>query len=443
MMKREFGKVGYVLRRFPRLSQTFILSEVLELERRGVPLEIFSLLEPLQEPRHGILKEVQSPVTYLPKDSLPEWRVQEERFAEGTFRERPLKELFQAGRLPKDLVPKKILGTLVNGFAKRVRSVEELPIFAAYVRAVPQATILAALAKVKGVEHFHAHFGGDVTTVTMLASRLSGLSYSFAAHAVDIYDRNVNRALLREKIRGARFVVTISEYNRRVLGTLVGKEAARKIIRVYNGVDVTRLRPDAAAPRDPHLILAVGRLVEKKGFHELVDACGFLRDKGRSYRCLIVGEGVERDRLTQQIIALGVQDRVILTGAQPQEQVLNMMKEASVLVVPSVVSATGDQDGLPTVLIEALAVGLPVISTTLSGIPEIIEHRKTGLLVRPGDYLALAAAIERLLGEQGLRERMAQRGLKKVQEGFDIRKNVRALRNRFARVMLPSARSKA
>jgi glycosyltransferase involved in cell wall biosynthesis len=134
---------------------------------------------------------------------------------------------------------------------------------------------------------------------------------------------------------------------------------------------------------------------------------------------------------------------VILAGARPQEHVLNMMREATVLVVPSVVSARGDQDGLPTVLIEALAVGLPVISTTLSGIPEIIEHRKTGLLVPPGDSIHLAAAIEQLLGNRDLRERLAGRGLKKVQESFDIRKNVRALRNRFARLMLPSDRSRA
>jgi glycosyltransferase involved in cell wall biosynthesis len=406
-------------------------------------LHIFSLQEPLKEPRHGMLKEVQSPVTYLPKDSIPEWRVQEGRFIEGTFQERPFKELFQEGKLPKELAPRHILDRLVERFVKGVRSVEELQIFAAHVKTAPQAAILAALAKAKGVKHLHAHFGGDVTTVAMLASRLSGVSYSFAAHAVDIYDQHVNRALLKEKILWAQFVITCTEYNRRVLAMLVGKKGATKVIRAYNGVDVTLFRPDPSVFRETDQILAVGRLVEKKGFHELVSACRLLRDKGRSFRCLIVGEGTERDRLTRQIIAVGLQDCVILAGARPQEHVLNMMREATVLVVPSVVSARGDQDGLPTVLIEALAVRLPVISTTLSGIPEIIEHRKTGLLVPPGNSISLAAAIEQLLGNGNLRERLAGRGLKKVQESFDIRKNVRALRNRFARLMLPSARSGA
>jgi glycosyltransferase involved in cell wall biosynthesis len=278
----------------------------------------------------------------------------------------------------------------------------------------------------------------------MLASRLSGLPFSFSAHARDIYDENlVDRALLREKIRCAEFVITCSEYNRRVLATLGGEKADGKIMKIYNGADLTRFRPDPSVPREPALVLAVGRLVEKKGFRDLIRACRSLRDKERSFRCIIAGEGGERDRLTQQISDLGVQDRVTLVGAQPQEQVLEMMKRATIFVLPCVVSAAGDKDGLPTVLIEALAVGLPAISTTLSGIPEVIEHGKTGLLVPSGDSILLAEAIEKLLVNPDLRERLARAGLKRVRESFDVRKNVKTLRDRFARSLLNSARSRA
>jgi len=440
-MRHEFGKVGYVLGQFPILSETFIVNEVPELERQGVPLQIFSLFDPIEEPTHAILKEVQTPVLYVLQDPLTGWRIREGRFAEGAFQERPFKEVFQGEKSPKALVSPNILGGLVNRLAREVRKIEDLPIFAAQMQAIPQAAALAALTKRKGVEHLHAHFGGRTTTVAMVASRLSGLPYSFAAHAADIYRETVNRTLLKEKIRQARFVVTCTEYNRQVLAALVGEKAGKRIMRVYHGVDVTRVRPDPAVPREPNLILAVGRLVEKKGFRDLVRACRFLQEKGHAFQCTIVGEGEERDRLTQQINALGVQDRVILAGAQPQEQVLNLMKEAAVLVLPCVVSASRDQDGLPNVLMEALALGLPAVSTTLSGIPEIIEHDKTGLLVPPGDSITLAATIELILGDSYLRERLAREGLKKVRESFDIRKNAKTLRNRFARSIPISSRS--
>jgi glycosyltransferase involved in cell wall biosynthesis len=438
-MRRKFGKVGYVLAQFPLLSQTFVLNEVLELERQGMALQIFSLFDPTGEPTHAILKKVQTPVLYLIEDPLTGWRIREGRFAEGSFQERPLKELFRGEKPPKALVSPSILSGLVNRLARRVRAIEDLPVFAAQLKAVPQAAAVAALAKQKGVGHLHAHFGGYSTTVAMVAGGLSGLSYSFSAHAGDIYRGTVNRTLLKEKIRRARFVVACTEYNRGVVEALGGETAKKKILRVYHGVDFTRVRPNLAIPRKPNLILGVGRLVEKKGFLDLLRACRFLQDKGHTFRCTIVGEGEERDRLIQQISALGIQDRVVLIGARPLEQVLNMMKEATVLVLPCVVSESGDQDGLPNVLVEALAVGLPAISTTLSGIPELIEHGKTGLLVSPGDSKALASAIKQILGNHDLRDRLARNGLEKVRRNFNIRKNVEVIRGRFARSVRASA----
>ena len=400
-------KVGYVVKRFPRLSETFILNEVLELERRGDPIEIFALSEPAEKVRHEALKRLETRVTYLPTNSfLKTWKLREGRYAEGTFREYPFKELFHGEEVPEASVL----------FLK--------------------AAVLAALARARGVKHLHAHFGTAATTVAMLASRLTHIPYSFTAHAKDIYHEYVDTALLKEKIRGARFVITVSDYNRRYLAELAGENPMRKILRLYNGIDLNRFHPDPSIRREPDLILAVGRLVEKKGFQHLVQGCRFLQDWECPFRCLIVGDGPEEASLAQQISALGLKDRVILAGAQPQERLLETLKRATVLVLPCVVSSTGDQDGLPTVLLEALAVGLPAISTSLAGIPEIIEHGKTGLLVPPGDPMLLAKAIEDVLTNPTLRERLAWEGRAKAEEAFDIRKNVLVLRDFFAQSMV-------
>jgi glycosyltransferase involved in cell wall biosynthesis len=399
--------IGYVLKRYPRLSETFILNEVLELERQGVLIEIFALLRPAEEIRHEILKRIQAPVIYLPQNSsLKKWQIWEGRYTEGTFRERRLQELFQGEEIP------------------------EASVF------LLQSAALAVLAQARGVKHLHAHFGSAATTVAMRAGRLTSIPYSFTAHAKDIYHESVDPALLKEKILGARFVITVSEYNRRHLAALAGEDQAGKIFRLYNGIDLDRFRPNPSIRREPDLILAVGRLVEKKGFHHLVQACRLLQDRGRPFRCLIIGEGVERVLLTQQISDLGLQDRVVLAGARSQEQLLEVLKGATVLVLPCVVSATGDRDGLPTVLLEALAMGLPAISTTLAGIPEIIEHGKTGLLVPPGDPTLLARAIEEVITNPHLRERLGREGRSKAEEAFDIRKNVSVLHDLLARSMV-------
>ena len=396
--------LAYVLKRFPRISETFILNEVLELERQGVPIEIFSLLEPTEEIRHEALKRVHSPVTYLSRVSfLKEWPIREGRYAEGAFREQSFEELFQR----KEILESSLL------FLK--------------------AATLAALARARGVKHLHAHFGTDATTAAMLASRLTRIPFSFTAHAKDIYHESVDTATLKEKIWGARFVITVSEYNRRHLAELAGEGLAGKIFRLYNGIDLNEFQPDPSIRREPYLILAVGRLVEKKGFSHLLQACRLIQDWQCPFRCLIVGDGPERSSLTQQISTLGLQDRVILLGAQPQERVLETMKRATVFVLPCVVSAAGDRDGLPTVLLEALASGLPAISTTLAGIPEIIEHGKSGLLVPPGDSTCLAKALEGVLKNPPLQEQLGREGRSKAETVFDIRKNVRVLRDLFTR----------
>ena len=401
-------KIGYVLKRFPRLSETFILNEILELERLDTPIQIYSLIDVTLEepgsPRHKLVQELKSPVVYLPaRQPLKKWRVKIGQFNHGGFTQQVLKEIC-GGEVP----PESIL--------------------------LLQAAVIGSMAKAHRVDHLHAHFGSDAASAAMLASRMTGIPFSFTAHAKDIFHEAVDRALLRRKIDEAKFVVTVSDFNRRHLIDLAGKESEGKIVRLYNGIDLERFQVDRSISREPGLILGVGRLQEKKGFHHLIEACRVLRDSGASFRCEIVGEGPEREALERQIASAGLQDCVALLGAKPQEELINMLKRATLFVLPCIVSANGDRDALPTVLLEAMAVGLPVISTNLVGIPEIVEHGKTGLLAAPGDPVELANAIKSMLGQPKLRESLALAGVAKVKTLFNLRKNVPILKSLFCNV---------
>ena len=399
-------KIGYVLKRFPRLSETFILNEILELERLGAQIQIYSLIDvtllEAESLRHGLVRELKSPVAYLtPRQPLKKWRVKVGRFDDSGFVQRSLKEIC-GGDVPHD----SILLLL--------------------------AALLGNLARAQGVGHLHAHFGTEATHLAMLVSRLAGIPYSFTAHAKDIYDQSVDGALLRQKIREAKFVVTVSDYNRRHLAELVTEEMATKLIRLYNGIDLDRFQPDQSTLRKSDLILAVGRLEQKKGFQDLIQACALLGDT-RPVRCLIVGEGRERQTLENEIRRLSLGEQVVLAGAQTQEQLIKTFKLATVLVLPCVISSTGDRDALPTVLLEAMAAGLPVISTRLAGIPEIIEDGKTGLLVPPGEPAQLARAIAEVLDHPELQQSFGRAGRAKVERLFDLRKNVPVLFELFRR----------
>ena len=383
------------------------------MERGGAAIEIFSLLEPEEGLRHEALKKVRSPVTYLPqRATLKDLSVLEGSYCGGTFEPRWLKEAIEGENHKKEVFR--------------------------YL----QAAALAVLARSRGIAHFHAHFATDATTVAMLASRLTGIPYSFTAHAKDIYHEYVDQCALNEKIKGARFVITVSEYNRAHLASIVGETDSQKIIRLYNGIDLEQFQPDAAAQHGPSLILAVGRLVEKKGFQDLITACAHLQRNAVPFQCLIVGDGPERGKLCKAIAELDLLDSVLLMGPSPQEEVIRLLKRATVLVLPCVVSeSTGDRDGLPTVLLEALAVGLPAISTRVAGIPEIIGHCDTGLLVAPRDPAGLANAIAEILADKTCRDLMGRQGRAKAIRDFDIRKNVPTLWRAFERSM--SAKSEA
>ncbi len=408
--------VGYLLKRFPRLSETFVINELAALHDRGMTVEVFSLHHPEPDQQKALLRDLDLPVWYLPdRTMLRTLSVVKRNFSRGDERRASLRRWL--------------------GGTSTTRRHATMQF---------QAAALAALAQKRGIRHLHAHFASDATTVALLASRLSGLPFSFTAHAKDIYHRydgsGENQALLRSKLREARFVVTVSEYNRRHLLELAGGSGT--IHRLYNGVDLKRLRLHPG-PREAGHILAVGRLVEKKGFSDLLAACALLRERKVDFHCTVIGEGPEREVLERQMNELSLQKRVTLTGARPHPVVLEWMRRAAVFALPCVIANSGDRDGLPTVLLECLALGTPIVSTRTAGIPEIIAD--TGnRLIEPNRPEALAQALEEVLAmSDHQRAEVGRRGRRRAEALFDLHANAARLADWLAASVSPSGPEKS
>ena len=397
------SRVGYVLKMFPRFSETFILNEILELERQGLDLRIFSLKHPDDRVVHADVARVRAPVTYVPESPVHAGRPYAAAHREVIVQN-----------------PRRYLRCLSVAVWRSLKKARSAPL-----KHFLQAGFIAPLLGREDVRHVHAHFATGATAVALHLHELMGISYSFTAHAKDIYRHSVERDSLERKLRSARFAVTVSDYNRRYLSGLAG---ADRVVRIYNGLDVERFAANGAARQEPPLVLAVGRLVEKKGFADLIRACSVLRRDGQTFRCRIVGKGELEDELRGLIAELGLEDQVELAGPIPREQLLAVYRRASVVVAPCVIGADGNRDGLPTVVTEAMALGIPVVATDVTGIPELVEDGRTGLLVPQRQPQALAAAIRRVLVDAGWAGDLARAGRARVEHEFDLRVNVARLR---------------
>ncbi|MDH3663901.1 MAG: glycosyltransferase family 4 protein, partial [Alphaproteobacteria bacterium] len=270
------------------------------------------------------------------------------------------------------------------------------------------------------IVHLHGHFCHGATTVTWFASRLTGQPFSFTAHAKDIYQRKLNpRDLLPQKLAAARFVVTCTEANKTHLDQLAVEQG--KVHRIYHGLDLERFTP-APRHRDPDrpVILAVGRFTKKKGFPSLVEALAHVRDRGRPFHCRLIGEpGDDSDEIERWVRTTGLIDRIEIMGAMPQDRLKAAYQAADLFVLPCLVVEDGDRDGIPNVLAEAMAMELPVISTAVSGIPELVEDGASGLLVPPSDAERLAEAMVALLDDPLRARRLGVAGRRTITQIFD------------------------
>lgn len=387
---------------FPRFSETFVLQEILELERQGVEVSVFSLNKPNEGRFHPALARLRAQIHYLDEREAKRWWawLPNEWAAIGPDRTR--------------------MWQLVDEIAGKQDGAELDTVF--------YAALLAAKCRSLGLHSLHAHFATVSCSLVYYANRIAGIPYSFTAHAKDIFSDSVDREFLTAKINAARFAVTVTEYNKRFLVEQHPGADASRIRVLYNGVDLEYFSPDKTIHKsEPPVVMAVGRLVAKKGFADLVRACSILKSRGHSFRCLIIGQGREEPRLRGLAAELGIDDQLEVAGARHQEEVRNMMRSASALCLPCLRDTDGNQDALPTVLLEAMAVGLPVVSTRISGVPEIIDTEVNGLMVEPGDPEKLANALARILTDPALSQRLNAAGRQKVSERFDIRRNVTTL----------------
>lgn len=370
--------LGYVLKRFPRLSETFILHELLALERLGHRVTVFALGRPDEPTTHPALAQLRADVLYVPKAP---------REAQA--------------RLP---MPS---------------------------RQQWQASWVAEQARALGVAHLHAHFATGATVLARDVHHLAGIPYSFTAHAKDIYHESVDFNAVRAAILDSAFTITVSDHNVAHLVEVCGRDVAPRLRRLYNGIDLARFAFVGQQGRLPSHVLGVGRFVEKKGFGDLIDAVALLRQEGRPAHLTLVGTGEEEAALRARIADRGLLDAVTLTGAQPQDQVIALMQTHTLMALPCVVGADGNRDGLPTVLLEAMASGLPVVSTDVTGIPEMIRDGISGRIVAQRSPRWLAGAIDTLLAAPRTRASFAAAARADVEHHFDLDTNVATLAGFF------------
>jgi glycosyltransferase involved in cell wall biosynthesis len=394
-------RVGYVMKMFPRFSETFIVTEILGLEAQGWDLQIFSLRTPIDGRFHPDLARITAPVEYLQPGTVKAeqlWTALAQYVAEvGPPDVDQLHDLLQLGP-----------------------------------REAAQSLDLARAARAQRLTHLHAHFGSVATTVARSAARLAGIGYSFTAHAKDIFHDEVDDTDLAMKLADARAVITVSDYNLRHLTDRFGTAAGR-VRRIYNGIDLRQFRfSRPELPATSPKIAAVGRLVEKKGFDDLIAAAVLLTERGLDFQLEIAGSGPLEDELQSTIEAAGLTDRVRLLGPLPQDAVRRLVTSATVFAAPCRVGADGNRDGLPTVLLEAMALGTPAVSTPVTGIPEAIEHRRTGLLVAEGDRPGLADALAELITDPSLQGELARAARNKIEKDFDAHRQAVAVGELFA-----------
>jgi glycosyltransferase involved in cell wall biosynthesis len=398
-------RLTYVIGTYPRLTTTFIDREIRVLRRLGFPLQVVSIRHPkgflsaeqrrLQADIHYVLPASARDVLWSHLSMVASRPVQYVR----TF--------FYLVSRPHPTVATRMRTILHFGLGVHIARIlrDRYP-----------------------TDHIHAHFVDRAALVALIVGRLLRIPFSATAHGTDIY---VNPALLPEKLAEAKFIAAISRYSEDQLRAIVPDGSVPSLRCLYNGIELGRYRPKERERPEVALLLAVGQLKETKGFPVLLQACAHLSDLGYEFKCHIVGEGPLGHHLEETVDHLRLRDCVSMLGPLSHDVVMEKYEDASIFVLPCITGSDGARDGIPTVILEAMAMRLPVVSTELSGIPEAVQHGTTGLLVEPNDPMALANALRQLLDDDELCKRMGIQGRRRVAETFDSEKNVRALLAEF------------
>lgn len=403
-------KVGYIMSRFPKLTETFILNEILAMRKQGVEIEIYPLLRENQKVVHAETLQLVEHAHFHPFISIP--------------------------------IIKAHLHYLSNSPVKYFRVLTEvlkgtfgsLNFFVGALGIFPKSVRFAYEMAQSNVQHVHAHFATHPTVAALIVHRLTGIPFSFTAHGSDLHKE---RRMLARKVAASRFAVTISDYNRDMMVKESGEVSRAKIKVVHCGVEPEFFQFEPVKQNDIFQILCVASFEEVKGHKYLIQACERLARLGYEFECHFVGEGPLRSTIEKQIDRSECAARVHVHGGKPRNEVLAFLKQADVKVLASVMTANGKREGIPVVLMEAMACGVPVISSRISGIPELVEHGVSGFLVAPRNVEAISKALERLIQDTQLRHSLSKKARAKIEAEFNLHKNARELRCLFCDAVYP------
>lgn len=402
---RRSARIAYMMSRFPKLTETFILYEILAVEDEGVTVEIY----PLQREKTTVMH----------------------REAESLARRAHFEPLISPAILRSHAYfLRRKPGAYFKALWTSLRATwGSLRYFAGILSFFPKVVHFAYTMQQDGVQHIHAHFVSHPAAAAFIIHRLTGIPYSFTAHGSDLHR---DRHMLSEKVAESAFAITISNFNKEVIVDECGEAARERVLVLRCGVDTTLFRPStlhsaAFTPDRPFYILCIGTLHEVKGQTYLIEAVRRLHEQGIPVSCNFIGDGPDQAALEQQVEAAGLRSVVHFLGRKTHDEVAETLQHADVVVAPSVPSSDGRKEGIPIVLMEAMGSGVPVIASDLSGIPELVINHQSGLLVPPGDAPGLAAALERLAVDAELRQQLGAGGRVRVLDEFDLHKNAAQL----------------
>lgn len=403
------GRVAYIMSRFPHLPETFILREMIALERIGWEVELFPLIFQRQKIVH---EQAQAWVARAHKIPWISW------------------EMFLVNLRVFISQPKLYLSILIKVFWENIKSPSFL------LRALilfPKAVLISKKVKDNCIEHIHVHYATHPALVAWVINKLTGITYSVTVHAHDIF---VNHAMLETKLNGAIRIVAISEYNKNYLMKLLGQHIGEKTEVIHCGIEPKcyQFKNHRKVEDNIFEVVTVGSLQPYKGQVHLIQACAILQENGLEFKCKIIGGGELSTRLQKLVSRLSLEGRVELTGPKTQNEVADMLTHANCYIQPSVITDTGKMDGIPVAIMEAMASGVPVVATSISGIPELVKDGETGWLVSPGDARELAESIAHIFNHPKEAWARTRKAHDLILSDFELNANVKELSHLFRQI---------
>ncbi len=398
-------RVAYIVSRFPKLTETFVLYEALALKDMGVDVDIYPLVAHIEQVHHPEVARMEDSVHRI---GIFSW---------------PVLQASLAWAFGSPLRFTKSLVSLFKGCGtSRAHLVRGIATF-------PRVLCMARDMRNAGIDHVHAHFANHPALAARIVHDLTDIPYSFTAHGSDLHR---DPRGLRVKVQDSAFSIAVSQYNRRFILDRIGEDLSDRVIVLFCGADVAmfgRFQRSTAETGSPLRIACVAALREVKGHTHLLGALEQLKASGVPFDCRLAGDGPLKESLSKEIQQRGLQAHVSLLGSQTKDQIHDLLETSDVIALTSICDSSGRREGIPVSLMEGMAAELPVLSTRLSGIPELVEHGVSGLLAEPGDETALANNLKSLATQPDLRSQMGQAGRKRVLESFDLRNNARQLAN--------------